>query len=246
MRATFFFILTLFCFTIIPRENVYAQEKDIIPYLKQIERGNKQIVEKEIPILQIKYPKDPSILFLKGVVTGEGQTAINIYSDVLNNYPGSRYADASTYRLYAYYYALGNYTKAKDYLDVLKAEYPQSPYLSIAKRNVPDKNSILVTGSHVGNEVIKTTPKSTEEEYKFTIQAGAFSLAGNAESLKKEFTDDGYFSVVEDKLVAGTNFHIVFIGKFVNQDDAKSFLKQINSKYNLNGVVIKLESLSDK
>ncbi len=225
---------------------LYSQEADIVPYLKQIEAGKKLEVKQELPALQKKYPNDPSVLFLQGVLTDDGENAANIYSNILTNYPGSRYADAAVYRLFTYYFALGNYSKAKNYLDILKVEYPQSPYISIAQRNIPDKNSLLTLNNSNKTELKKTPPVSGEENYNYTIQAGAFTVLDNADALMKEFKNAGYFSNIEDKLVAGTNFHVVYVGKFVNQDDAKNFLAQINSKYNLHGVVAKLELPNEK
>ena len=47
-------------------------------------------------------------------------------------------------------------------------------------------------------------------------------------------------------MVAGTNFHIVYVGKFVNEEDAQSFLEKINSKYNLNGRIVSSTLASGK
>ncbi len=33
-------------------------------------------------------------------------------------------------------------------------------------------------------------------------------------------------------------FHIVYVGKFVEEDDAEGFLQVINKKYNLSGRII--------
>ncbi len=247
MLKRFLFLSTIM-FSVVSRAVfLYPQEKDIVLYLKQIEAGNKSEVIKELPALLKKYPNDPSVMFLKGVLTDDGQKAAEIYSNILQNYPGSRYADASVYRLYTFYFATGNYKKATNYFDILKAEYPNSPYISIAKRNIPPKNSKILTGNSNKSRTNEMAAKQTAaiasaEDYKYTIQAGAFTVLNNADALMKEFKDAGYYSNVEDKLVGGTNFHVVYVGKFVNDDDARNFLTQINSKYNLNGVVVKFDS----
>ena len=246
MLKYFSFISILLIVVIFSCVFAYPQETDIVPYLKQIEAGKRLEVNKEIPALQKQFPNDPSILFLQGVLTENGQRAANIYKSILKNYPGSRYADASVYRLYTYYFALGNYSKAKSYLDMLKVEYPQSPYISIAKRNVPDKNSILFNDNSNKNELKESASGSGEEDYKYTIQAGAFTVLDNAKALMSELKNAGYFSSVEDKLVGGTNFHVVYVGKFVNEDDAQNFLKQVNSKYNINGAVVKFDLQNQK
>ncbi len=64
---------------------IYSQDVDIIPYLKQIEDGNKKVVEAELPSLIAKNPDSPSIMFLEGVLTNDGNKAIVTYSKILIN-----------------------------------------------------------------------------------------------------------------------------------------------------------------
>ena len=78
-----------------PFAEIYSQDVDIIPYLKQIESGNSAGVKAELPELKRKNPESPSIMFLDGVLTENGQQAIVIYQNVVENYPKSKYADAS-------------------------------------------------------------------------------------------------------------------------------------------------------
>ena len=223
-----------------------AQEVDIVPYLKQIESGQRQYVLDKLKDLKNEYPNDPSVLFLEGVLTENGQNAVLIYKQVYSQYPKSKYADASLYRIYSYYYALGLYQSAQTFLDLLKKDYPASPYLKIAEKKMPAKDEMTSE-----DKVTKQQPTDKKEEqiksdkknlvYKFTIQAGAFSGADNAFALKKKFEDAGFFSEVKEKNVAGTNFNIVYIGKFLTEDQAKNFLEVINSRFNLDGRIVPIE-----
>jgi len=227
---------------LIPK-SLYAQELNIIPYLKQIEDGNKTQVENKLPELKKNYPNSSNLLYLEGVLTENGQQAVAIYNEVVKNYPNSKYADASLYRIYSYYYALGMYSAAKNFLNRLEHEYPNSPYINIAHKNIPKKDSTVVASRALPADTT-TEPQSpnssqTSDNYPYTIQAGAFTILTNAESLKKNFEKDGYFSSIEEKSVGGTTFHVVYVGKFSNEDDAAKSLKQINAKYNLNGRIIK-------
>ena len=115
--------------------DLIAQDVDIVPYLKQIENGNVDDVKNEIPDLKEKYPNSPSIMFLDGVLTENGQKAVLIYQNIVDKYPDSKYADAALYRIYSYYYALGLYEAAKEKLNQLVSKYPDSPYIKIAKQN---------------------------------------------------------------------------------------------------------------
>jgi hypothetical protein len=83
-----FFIITIsFGFT-------YAQDVDIVSYLKQIESGNLEKAKSELPGLKKNYPNSPSVMFLEGVLTENGQEAIIIYNNIIKTYPHSKYADA--------------------------------------------------------------------------------------------------------------------------------------------------------
>jgi len=220
----------------------FAQGVDISDYLKKIESGNKDEVKAFLPRLKSQNLNDANVLFLEGVLTENGQESVTIFSKVADKYPQSKYADASLFRVYSYYYALQQFDSASSYIERLKKEYPLSPYIKIA-----EKNTVVIDENNTERPAIDPLPpkkliKKTETNvnYKFTIQAGAFTSKDNAEALKKQFEDAGINSEVKDKDVAGTTFHVVYAGKFVIEKDAKDFLQNINSQYSLDGRVVKL------
>jgi tetratricopeptide (TPR) repeat protein len=216
-----------------------AQDLNIVPYLQQIENGKADEVRNELIGLKEKYPGDPSVMFLEGVLTENGQKAVVIYQKVVVEYPDSKYADASLYRIYSYYYALGLYESATEKLNKLIADYPKSPYIRIAKQN-----QLPVNPEITQEDKTDTTHQKIEDvkgtDYTFTIQAGAFSNHENAKSLQIKFEKSGIFSEIKDKLVAGTTFHVVYVGKFISENDAESFLSTINDKFELSGRVIQI------
>jgi tetratricopeptide (TPR) repeat protein len=219
--------------------NIYAQDVNIVPYLQQIENGEADEVRNELIGLKEKYSGDPSVMFLEGVLTENGQKAVVIYQKVVDEYPDSKYADAALYRIYSYYYALGLYEAATEKLNKLITDYPNSPYIKIAKQNQLPVNPEITQEDET--EVTQQKNEDVKEtDYKFTIQAGAFSNIENAESLQLKFEKSGIFSEIKDKLVAGTTFHVVYVGKFVNENDAESFLKTINDNFQLSGRVIQI------
>lgn len=225
----------------------FPQDVDIIPYLKMIESGKKTEAIRELLLLKNKNPNDPNVMFLEAILTEDGKESINIYNKILEKYPHSRYADASLYRIYSYYFSLGEYDKAKESFEKLKEEYPISPYLKLAERNIPSENKLFAE-KNVKKEKSPQPEKKNEikkEEksfnYKFTIQAGAFSKASNAISLKKSFENNGFLSEVKEKNVGGTNFNIVYVGKFQNRDEAENFLQVINNEFKLEGRVVSIQ-----
>lgn len=212
---------------------VQAQEKDIVPYLKLIEAGDRDSVLQLLPGLKKSFPNDPSVLFLEAVLTENGQDAVPVYNRIISDFPKSKYADASIYRMYSYYYSLGLYNTASSFLDKLKKEYPESPYIKIAEREIPAENEPSSSASR---------PASTENtnDYLFTIQAGAFSNYSNAMSLKKSFEEAGYYSFIMKKSVGGSEFSAVYVGRFKKREEAESFLQVVNKQFDLKGRIVSI------
>jgi tetratricopeptide (TPR) repeat protein len=234
-KKIFFAIILLI---IILALKTFAQEENIIPYLKDIEAGKKEDAIKGLLLLKNKNPNDPSVMYLEGVLTEKGSDAVKIYQKILAQYPQSKYADASLYRIFAYDYALGDYSDARDNYEKLKKDYHASPYIKIAARDFPNNKT----------EVAENKPAKPQEDvkleekpkYKYTVQAGAFTQPSNAEGLKNSFEKNGYFSEIRDKNVAGTLFKVVYVGEFEAKEEAQNFLQTINSDFKLNGTVTDL------
>jgi hypothetical protein len=214
---------------------VFPQEVDIVPYLKEIENGEKESARDHLLQLEKKSPGDGSVKFLKGVLTEDGDKAVEIYTDIVKNNSRSKYADASLYRLYSYFYALGSYETAKGYLTRLKKDYPGSPYIKLAAAKIPEKDDVLPETTSK-----KIASNEVEKPYLYTIQAGAFSNAANAAALKKDFEKSGFQTDIKEKNVGGTLFQVVYVGKFITEDEAKSFLQLVNSEFKLNGRVVNI------
>jgi hypothetical protein len=223
------FIIFLLCISSL---TVFAQGIDISDYLKKIESGQLEEVKRQLPDLKAKYPDDPSVLFLDGILTENGKTSVKLFSTIVNNFPESRYADAAVFRIYSYYYAGSQMHEAANWFDRLKKDYPSSPYIKIAEKN----DLIQPVDKKKNTENVNS--KTQKIKYKYTIQAGAFGNKENAETLYNQFITAGFTSEINEKTVAGTQFHVVYVGKFNSEDEAKKFLKQINSEYKLAGRII--------
>ena len=211
--------------------NYFAQTIDIIPQLKKVEAGEIDEVKSDLEQLKSIDPTHPDVIFLEAVVTENGEESRNLYELIYNNFPKSRYADASLFRSFSYYYALGLYTKAGSLKERLKKEYPNSPYLKKTEREFPVVDEMIV----VDTKPIKIRSSNVK---KFTVQAGAFSEFQNAESLKKRFNDDGLTSRITPKKVNNIHLHIVTVGTFANKEDAESFLSILENNYSIKGRVI--------
>jgi len=205
---------------------LFAQEIDIANALRDVESGN--IHKAMIYLQEVKgtNPNDPAVIFLDGVLTPGAEEAIKKYSTVYEKFPKSNYADASLYRICSYYYALGYYKKADDYKTKLKTEYPQSPYTKNIDKELLKDETIVESGNG---------DKNTEPgNYKFTIQAGAFLNADNAEKLREQLSKDGYESEIKTKEIGGSIFNIVLVGKYETESETETAKEILNKKYSLN------------
>lgn len=225
------FIISLFLLTLTAK--TFSQEIDITDALKQIESGNIKNAKKALQKFLVKNPADPSVIFLDAVLTTNGDEAFKKYSIVYEKYPKSNYADASLYRIFSYHYAMGLYKKAETYLNKLKTEYPNSPYIKSADRNIPDETI---------TENVSEPQTRPAEKFMYTIQAGAFLNADNAKKLCEQFKADDYTCEITTKEIGGSILNVVNIGKFASEEETKSVLNYLSEKYKINGRTVLLSN----
>ncbi len=223
------FVISLFIYSAL-----VAQEVDIVPALQQIENGNIKSAETILRELKTKNANDPSVIFLDAILTKDGEEALKKYSTILEKYPSSKYADAVIYRIFSYYYSLGYYKKAETYLDRLKKDFPESPYIKTADRKIPDieeqpPQHVVTTPKHV-------QPEKTEiKTYNFTIQAGAFLSVDNAKKLCDQLNKENYFTEITTKEIGGSILNVVNVGRFTTEEESKAVLDLLEKRFNLKG-----------
>lgn len=225
--------MKLFLFILFSSLQILAQETNITEPLKLVESGNIQKAESLLKEFKLKSPNDPSVIFLDAVLTKNGEEALQKYSIVYEKYPKSNYADASLYRIFSYHYSLGYYKKAETYLTKLKSEYPNSPYIKTADRNIPDE---------ISTDEVLLSPKTDTKNYKFTIQAGAFINIDNAKKLSDQIIASGYPVEITQKEIGGTILNVVNVGKFVNEDETKSVLNFLSEQFKIKGRMVQLNN----
>ena len=219
---------------LIATSHLFSQEVDIVPALKQIENGNIKSAEIILRELKTKNANDPSVIFLDAVLTKDGEEALKKYATVLEKYPGSKFADAVIYRIFSYYYSLGYYRKAETYLNRLKKDFPESPYIKTADRKIPDIEE-LPSKQIVTSEKAVQPEKMETKTYNFTIQAGAFLNVDNAKKLSEQLKRENYFTEITTKDVGGSILNVVNVGRFTTEDESKSVLILLEKKFNLKG-----------
>jgi tetratricopeptide (TPR) repeat protein len=213
---------------------LYAQEKEVIEQLKNIEKGNIEDAVSSLPALKNKYPNNPSIIFLEAVLKPGGEDALQLYKTVYEKYPKNYFADAALYRIFSYYYSLGLYKKAEETLTKLKTEYPNSPYIQTADRTIPEE---LPEETSKESAPVKQAPVK-QQQGKFTVQAGAFLNVQNAQSLMKNLESDGYPCEMTTKEVGGSILNVLLAGKFETEKNAETLVTHLDKKYRLKGRIV--------
>lgn len=218
----------VFVLVVLISQTLFAQKVNIIPLLKKIENGKIEEVQTDFRILKIKHSHHPDVIFLEAVLAENGEKAHKLYELVYTSFPNSKFADAALFRDFSYYYALGLYKKAAELKSMLAKEYPDSPYLKNTERNYPKVDEMIL----VDKEPYKIKSKT---EIKFTVQAGAFGNAQNAEDLKRNFIEKGYKSRITSKAVGNLNLKIVDVGEFATRAEAEKFLISLQKDFGIKG-----------
>ena len=94
-------------------------------YLSLLDKGNIKDVRETLPELTSKFPKDPGVLYLKSLLTEDGNSAIKQYKNIIKNHPESKYAPHSAMKLGEYFYAKGLYTQSANILKNIPPKYPR-------------------------------------------------------------------------------------------------------------------------
>ena len=230
-----------------------GQEADVQRYLTMVSNGQTEEVRRDIPSLLTRYPNDPGVLYLQAQVTKEGAEAARIYQSVVDNFPRSKWADVSLFRVYQFYYALGLYRTAEIKLTQLKKEYPGSKYLASVgggePANLPEEEEgvqtpAVLTEKPAGPPVAPSLPAAAEAPRSgvaptsFALQVGAFSTQANAEKQKQFFEDLGYSVEVISKMRDTRMLFVVLVGTYSSYDEAKGKGGEIKKKHNVDSMVV--------
>lgn len=229
----------MFCFSaaiIFFATPLFAQEVSIVDQLKNIESGDVDEARSALRTLKTNHPDDPSVIFLDAVLSADGISALAKYNRLLAEYPNSNYADAAVYRIFSYYYSIGSYSRAESYFTKLKSDYPSSPYIKAANRNIPDDP--VVEPEIAPAPVVQNTIEPATDNFQYTVQAGAFLNIANARNLSKKFESDGYYSNIFSKEAGGSILNVVVVGKFKTREEAQNLISRLEQDYKLKGRTI--------
>ena len=122
-------INTIFYFFI---STILLYSQDVDKYLGLINEGRIDDVISVLPELEALYKNDPSILFLKALVSEDGEKALLIYRDILKNYPDHKFADDVAMKIGEYLFSRGLYTQASKQFRLVPLVYSTTDHVQRA------------------------------------------------------------------------------------------------------------------
>ena len=223
-------------------------------YLSLINEGQISGVKEQLPILISKYPNNPDVLFLTGLMTFDGIKSYDIYKKILTKFPDSKYAPDAAVKIGEYYYSLGLYSQAGKQLSQIPKFYSRYSdiqrvmdlmissflaigeedsvkyYTSIYKSMFPDLhvNHYDQNKDQLFNQNSDSITKKIKKPY--IIQVGAFGRIENAQRMKLQISQIGYNVEISDVLTNGRDLHAVRVVRYNTKREAEKIGKLIKRK----------------
>jgi len=271
--------------------------ESIDQHIEQVLLGNISEAVSSLPEYETKYPSNPEVIYLSGLLEVDGNSAKEKFASISNNHKGSRYSVDSIIKVAEYYYTSGLYLQSAEWLKKIPRYHSSSKNLE--KSINLFINSLLVSGNTDSaiyyskifekqfpdiefenfllqkNEVYKDPVSYRSDSYQFenknsikkskniivriqdlldrvkddltmpineySLQTGAFGKKTNAEQQEKILLNNGYDARIESINSNGILLYIVRVGYFSSHSDAKQEKENINSKLDVNPVIIKSE-----
>ena len=131
------FIIT-FSLSILPaQDHLDALIQDVL-------HGSRDSAAIYLPTMEQKYPNNPSLMYLKGLLETNGEGAKDVFAKLYNTHPTSEYGDDAVMKVAEYYYAAGLYVQAKNWLKKMPIYYSRSEHIERAVKLF--LNSLIVSG----------------------------------------------------------------------------------------------------
>ncbi len=226
-------------------------------YLSLIDEGKIEGVKENLPELLSKYPNDPGVLYIKALLTENGNESIEIYNKIIKNFPNTRYAPYSAMKIGEYFYARGLYTQAATLLKNIPIEYPRfndiervanmmvnsfnaigeadsARYYGLIIRSMFPKVDINIdkqkTQSDHLAQVFDFNKKKSASSGPYVVQVGAFSTKENAKKLKMQVAQLGHDVSINDVESNGKTLYAVRVNRFKTKIRAEKIGKDIKTK----------------
>ena len=224
--------------------------QNIEMYLSLIDEGQILGVKEQMPELISKYPNNPDVLFLRGLMTVDGNKSIESFKKILLKFPDSKYAPDAAVKIGEYYYSLGLYSQAGHQLSQIPRVYPRyqdiqrvmdlmmSSFLAIGEEDSAKYYSSIYKSMfpeiQVNNYNTNNNQNNITENKKikkpYIIQVGAFGRKENAHRMKLQISQIGYKVEIADVQNNGRGLHAVRVVRYDTKREAEKVGTLIKKK----------------
>ena len=135
MKTIYFFGVILS--SLISQDHLDALIQDVL-------HGSRDSAAIYLPVIDQKYPNNPTVMYLKGLLETDGEQAMKIFSNLYNTHPTCEYGDDAVMKVAEYYYAAGLYIQASNWLKKMPIYYSRSEHIERAVKLF--LNSLIVSG----------------------------------------------------------------------------------------------------
>ena len=235
---------------------VAAQDMDNL-----IRQGKLQEAKRLLVAMEKENRSHDSVLFLRGLLSADGDSAAAYYEDYASRFPNGRFREEALFRIAQLKYVQGLYRSSQARFRQLLQSNPQSPlsskchfWLGMCHSALGEKDSALVwfeqlktkfpsselTGLIPAGMDVRPGPAPLPAGEKekpalptpsYSVQIGAFSNQNNALLRKAFFEREGYPVFLNTKQKEGDTLFLVWIGRFPTLEEAKKFGEAIRIKY---------------
>jgi len=244
----------------------FIQAQNLDKYYQAIEQGRLSSVREDIEQLKNEYPDNPKVLFLSAVVETDAEKALDIYENIINQYPDSQAAKKAKGEIIKYHYTNGLYHKTVEEAKKFITENPNSElskelvpllfsslkaiqrtdliefYKKEFSKNYPELRPYLKDSSYLSLYTIRerahTPDTELETPTKYAVQIGVFSNLENARSLLNKLKEKGYNAYIKEKS-SNQRFQAVKIGPFTSRAKANQVGRELERKFNLNYIIVR-------
>ena len=247
-KIVFFFLLASFSFG-----------QNIELYLSLIEEGKVEGVKENLPELSSKYPNNPGVIYLKAILTQDGNSAIKLYQDLLKKHPESKYASYSAMKIGEYFYARGLYTQAATLLKNIPIKYPRfvdiqrvtnlmvNSFNAIGEADSARYYALIINSMFpnidIGSDMVIDKSKPLNQVFDFNrkrpdlgpyvVQIGAFGSEQNAKRLKLQTSQLGYDVSINKVDSNGKRLYAVRVNRYKSKKQAEKAGRDIKTKLGL-------------
>jgi len=241
-------------FILLFSNNVFAQDLDK-SLVKWLEKYSKEELDSRLTSIKLKYPNSAVPLFLEAYIEQDGERAVKLYNQIIQNYPNSTFADDALLKIAQYYYALGSYVSARQYLDNLIDQYSDSPLIPEAK--YISARCLIATGYYytAEEELKEITKKYSSSPFKSQARQELRILddLSKEEQNPLQLSNPIINSETQGTISQDKKKFTIQIGAFRDQNNAlrekevysqKGYLVAINSK-DVNGDLLYMVSVGE-